>query len=437
MVQKSRQVIKHFFQILLPAKVSLVRSCGLFFLLGHMHECGIANLLKNILNDHRQSSKIKYKINLVIMSILLHILDGDLRISQYGRNPNGALYQKLFDNGKIPHPTTYLETLKNNPTLSRMLGEVLFQSTMQEVISACLKKRLSHIIIDVDQTARVIHGKQQKVEKGYAAGKRNEKLYQVRVYAIHSLKLVLGIRLLPGSAHSGNGFTTELKLIINALKKAGITALFRGDSGFESGEACDTIHEAGHWFIFAERQLSVVRKRGSKVKRKQLKMENTVELREAVRNPGGRYEHKYREIFVRVASTPDGQLLFDFGRDQFTNVLITNMKSAPITVYKNYRAHAVIETIIEELKNDFGAGLAHAAEFHVNASMTVCSALAYNIKNHFVQHHRITVHNEKVMKLSTLQALWIHTPGILARNGNIKVLRIAKERYALFRKIAA
>ena len=43
----------------------------------------------------------------------------------------------------------------------------------------------------------------------------------------------------------------------------------------------------------------------------------------------------------------------------------------------------MIETIIEELKNDVGMGIAHSGNFDVNAGMTVCAGIVYSIKIDF------------------------------------------------------
>ena len=254
---------------------------------------------------------------------------------------------------------------------------------------------------------------------------------------MHSVKLVLGIKLLPGSTHSAKGFLKELKVIVRELAKVGIQAIFRADSAYHSAPVCNFIEESGHYFIFAVRASKAVRKRGKNAKGKQIKLRGTTELKERIRHPAGDYDYRMREIFVKVRYTPDGQMLFDFEADQFTNIIMTNLKCAAVTIYKSYKAHAAIETIIEELKNDFGAGLAHSHSFHVNATMTVCSALAYNVKNHFVQKNGLRINHEQSMKLSTLQAVFIHTPGSLVKNGNDKALRIPKIRLALFNRLAA
>jgi hypothetical protein len=97
--------------------------------------------------------------------------------------------------------------------------------------------------------------------------------------------------------------------------------------------------------------------------------------------------------------------------------------------------HAVIETIIEELKNDFGTGLAHAAEYHVNATMSVCTALAYNIKNSFLDFHKIPLRQGERTKLSTFPSRCLHIPGLFSRSDNRRILRIQQAAYDPFARL--
>ena len=241
---------------------------------------------------------------------------------------------------------------------------------------------------------------------------------------------------MPGNMHSFSGFSEEIRPIAQLLKKAGITGIFVGDSGFESGEVCDFLHELGHKFIFAVRQRKEVIKRGKYSKNKKSYEKETITIKERLRPVTQRFQNEYREIYVRVLP-PDKQLYFDFAADEFTNIFVTNLNCQTWKVYRKYRKHAVIETIIEELKNDFGMGIAHSGNFAVNASMTVCAGIAYNIKNRFLVAAKMTRHGSKKMKLSTFQVDWLHTPGEIVRHSNRNILKISSNRFDMFEKLVA
>ncbi|MDT8413687.1 MAG: transposase [Vicingaceae bacterium] len=434
MVKNTEQIFKPFFHKIEPAKTKVIRSVGLFYIYLFLRKEGFQNYLQKRLKDKRVRLKVKYPIWELIISIILHILDGDKRLHHYNRNPNSELFKKLFNQKSMPGSSTILKSLKRNPHLGRILESILFRISLLKIIDYCQANNNKRITIDVDQTAREIHGKQAGVSSGYSAGKRNAKLYQIRIYTIRELKLTLKVRLLHGSAHSSFSFEKEIRFISKILEKVGITGLFVGDSGFISGAVCNYLEESRHYFVFAEKQRKDVKRRGKYAKMKRFNRTGTVEIKEGRKQITSRYKYQFREIYVRVHS-PDGQLWFDFASDQFTNVFVTNMKCKAERIYRIYKEHAVIETIIEELKNDFGAGLAHCNNFEVNSAMTACCAIAYNLKNQFLVKTGIKLKENEKIKLSTFQSLWLHTPGIIVKNENRSILRIAAERFKLFQKI--
>jgi hypothetical protein len=399
-----------------------------------MRQSGMTGLIEKRIHDARKAGKIRYRLSDLIVRIILHILDGDLRLSCYARNPNLVLFREIFC-GNEPHPTAILNALKANKLLTNMLGKILLRSALKTLTEYCRKNKIRKVYIDMDQSAREIHGHQENVAGGYFANKpKNTKGFQFRIWSVRDLKIILKADLYPGSAHSQTNVKRDFRLILKALKKAGIIGVFVGDSGFLCGEICNLIEESGHQFIFAQAQHKQVKQRGKNAKNKRTAAGGTVVIKERMRPITGKFKHQFREIYIQVLS-PDGQLWFDFAADQFTNVLVTNMDLTAEDIYTLYRGHAVIETIIEELKNDFGTGIAHAAEFHVNATMTVCTALAYNIKNSFLDFHKIQLRQGERMKLSTFQSRWLHIPGLFSRSGNRRILRIQQAAYDQFARL--
>lgn len=412
-------------------KQKLIRSTGLIGIAGFMDASGILKLISRKLYDARSPGKVRFPIAEIVTRIILHILDGDKRISAYGRNPNLALFAQMFAKD-APHATAILAALKANKLLKRMLDKVLLRYALQNLIEHCKINKAWKIIIDTDQSAREVHGSQENVAGGYFANKpKNTKGFQFRIWAVRGLKILLKADLMPGSAHSQNGALADLKLIMRTLKKAGITGVFVGDSGFFSGEICDLIEESGHEFIFAVPQHRTVKRRGKNAKNKRTTLRGRIVIKEGWRPATGKFKNRFREVYIQVLSD-DGQLWFDFASNEFTNVLITNTNLTAENIYKRYKGHAVIETVIEELKNDFGTGLAHSDAFHVNAAMTSITALSYNIKNRFLDKQQLFRRDKERMKLSTLQNIWLHIPGALSRSGNRVVLRLSKHGYHKF-----
>lgn len=431
MVQKFTHRFNKILDRIQITKQKLIRSTGLIGIAEFVDASGLLKLVSDKIRDTRSPGKVRFPLAEVVTRIILHILDGDKRISAYGRNPNLALFAQMF--GKdAPHATAILAALKVNKFLKRMLDKVILRYALLNLIEHCKINRIRKIIIDTDQSAREIHGHQENVTGGYFANKpKNTKGFQFRIWAVRELKILLKADLMPGSAHSQNGALGDLKLIMRTLEKAGITGVFVGDSGFFSGEICNLIEESGHDFIFAVPQHQTVKRRGKYAKNKRAAQRGRIILKEGWRPATGKFAHRFREIYIQVISD-DGQLWFDFEANEFTNVLITNTELSAENVYKRYRGHAIIETIIEELKNDFGTGLAHTDTFHVNAAMTSITALSYNIKNQFLDKQQLFRRDRERVKLSTLQNTWLHIPGALSRSGNRVVLRLTQQGYGKF-----
>ena len=436
MVRLISSTFKNFFYAIQESRENIFRSGGLVFIYCWLIKTKFLINISSKFEDEREKGKIKYSLAELIPFILLHILDGDRRISHYDRNPNRSLFLRLFKWDKIPDQSTILKTLQGNPTLSGKLNQFLLEFCVRDIVSYFKKNKCKQITIDVDQTAREIHGKQQGVATGYSAGKRNARLFQIRIYSIRELKQTMRVQLMPGNMHSSSGFSEEIRPIAQLLKKAGITGIFVGDSGFESGEVCDFLHEQGHKFIFAVRRRKEVKKRGKYSKNKKSHERGATTIKERFRPVTNKFKNEYREIYVRVLP-PDKQLYFYFAADEFTNIFVANLNCQTWKVYRICRKHAVIETIIEELKNDFGMGIAHAGNYKVNASMTACAGIVYNIKNRFLVESGMANEGFSKMKLSTFQAMYLHTPGEVVRHFNRNILKISPDRFEMFKKMLA
>jgi hypothetical protein len=67
--------------------------------------------------------------------------------------------------------------------------------------------------------------------------------------------------------------------------------------------------------------------------------------------------------------------------------------------------------------------------------MTVCTALAYNIKNSFLDFHEMLLRQGVRIKLSTFPLRWLHIPGLFSRSGNRRILRIQQAAYDQFARL--
>jgi hypothetical protein len=201
LVRKVKHGFNKIFDRIEASKQRLFRSTGLIYVALFMRQSGMTGLIEKRIHDARKAGKIRYRLSDLIVRIILHILDADLRLSCYARNPNLVLFRAIFC-GNEPHPTAILNALKTNKLLTNMLGKILLRSSLKTLTEYCRKNKIRKVYIDMDQSAREIHGHQENVAGGYFANKpKNTKGFQFRIWSVRDLKIILKADLYPGSAH--------------------------------------------------------------------------------------------------------------------------------------------------------------------------------------------------------------------------------------------
>ena len=298
-------------------------------------------------------------------------------------------------------------------------------------------KKLKRITLDIDQTAKAIYGYQEGAKKGYSAKDKNSRLFQTVTWSIRETKTIIKQEFLSGEKHSANDFLNRIKTVVESLEKLDVELRVVCDSGYADTGVFEYLDSEGVEFIFAVKQFATVKKRGKNAKSKEFKMERgdiSRVMKERILETDNGY--KFRQIFVqnRISCDKFGQTYFkDFDSDEFTNVFVTNMQLKKKNIYNQYRKHAVIETIIEELKNDFKLAVSHNKSFKVNSAMSQLVAIAYNVKNMFVSENQILQKKNEIIKLSTLQRNFIHIPGIIVNNGGKIILKVEQRIFHRFK----
>jgi hypothetical protein len=328
--------------------------------------------------------------------------------------------------------------LLKNKYLHKFLEKVLLRFTLNDIKKHIKIKKLKTIIIDIDQMPREVFGKQEGVAKGYSPRGKGHDLYQVEVWTIRELKMLLKVELRSGSTYSGYNFLSNLKIMLPFLKELNIEIIIVADSGYENKEVMAFLEDNDIKFIFSEKQHKTVKKRGKYAKNKTvMNSEGVVFKKRFVNKQCKAGKYRFKEIFVQAHKLYDinGQLYFDFMyADEFTNSFITNLNDTPDKIYELYKKHAQVETIIEELRNDFGLGQSHNKNFYFNQTMTEIIALAYNIKTMYI---RSVINNteKEIMKLSTLQKNYIHIPAIIVNNKNKIIPKLSKTGFEILKPV--
>jgi hypothetical protein len=434
MLKTITRKFKPFFIEIRKSKLRIIKSSGLLPLYNFILKSPLKDIIDEEFHDRRNQKFIDYLVSEFILSMVLRLIDGSLRLYHQRIKTNDELFSKLFEADKVPHFTTLIYFLKRNITCAHIyLERIMFRYSIWVLCQEIRRKNLKTITIDVDATASTLYGKQEGAEKGYNPENRNRKCHQLQVWSIRETKTLLKIELRKGSVHCANGFIEDLKKLIPELKKLGVKIRLVADSGYENHEAFKYLDTMGVGFIIAQKQRKSVKKAGKWAKRKQssLKYDCTLKERMLATKHGN-----FRQIFVQVDKVydDDGQLyILNFASDEFTNVFATNMEIKAEDIYGLYREHAQVETIIGELKKGFGSVKSHCSKFNVNQSMTQICGIAYNIKSLYAS--QILCRENCISDIDTIRDEELHAPGYFANHGGRQIFNIVSSSFNRFNVI--
>jgi len=425
---------KPFFIKIKKSRLQLIKSSGLIPLYNFIVKSPLKEIIDEEFHDNRNQKFISYLVSEIIISILLRLIEGSIRLYHFRNETNDNFFVKLFNVDKVPHFTTLIYFLKRNISTAHIcLEKIMFRYALWILCQEIKSKNLKTITIDIDATASTLYGNQEGAEKGYNPEKKNARCHQLQLWSIRETKTLLKVELRKGSTHCSNGFLEDLKILIPKLKDIGVKIRLIADSGYENSEVFEYLNKMGVGFVIAQRQRKSVKKAGkwAKNKRNSLKYDCTIKERKLQTKNGD-----YRQVFVQVDKVydSDGQLyILDFEADKFTNVFATNMSVSAEHVYCLYREHAQVETIIGEMKSGFGAVKSHCSKFNVNQSMTQLCGIAYNVKTFYAS--QILSYEDKISDIGTIRQEELHTPGYFANHSGKKVFNIVSTSFKRFNTI--
>jgi hypothetical protein len=252
--------------------------------------------------------------------------------------------------------------------LDRLLGEALVRAWR-----AGAGPGDERLVIDVDSFVGEVHGYQKQ---GAAFGYTKVRGYHPLVAARAETRELLHLRLRKGSANTQRGILRFADELIARVARAGASGvkLFRADSGFWNVKLFERLERAGWLYSIGVRMTEPVRELVAQIAEDAWQTIDdypvTGEAQIAETRLGG------RRLIVRRVRTlaAQGELFPDWQHFPF----VTNRDEEIALVEAEHRAHAVVELVIRDLKEQ---ALAHfpSGQFNANAAWTVIAALAHNL----------------------------------------------------------
>ncbi len=254
----------------------------------------------------------------------------------------------------------------------RQLDRLLALS-LQRAWAAGAGPGAERLIIDVDSFVGEVCGYQKQ---GAAFGYTRKRGYHPILASRAGTGEVLHLRLRKGSANTQRGIARFLDELIARVDRAGATGikLLRADSGFHNERSFARLQHAGWQFSIAMRMTKNVRAAVEQIAESawvtltDYPDSGIAQIAETTVNR--------RRVIVRRVRTLGAQAqLFETWKHY---PIATNRTEPLALVEAEHRAHAVVELVIRDLKDQ---ALAHfpSGQFNANAAWTVIGALAHNL----------------------------------------------------------
>lgn len=114
-------------------------------------------------------------------------------------------------------------------------------------------------VLDIDNTVKPLYGHQEGAELGYNPKKPGRPSHNYHTYFIGSLRMVLGVEVMPGKLHSGKHSLPGLWCLIDSLPVDCRPRMIRGDISYGNQESMVEAEKRNQHYLFKLRQTTKVR----------------------------------------------------------------------------------------------------------------------------------------------------------------------------------
>jgi hypothetical protein len=285
------------------------------------------------------------------------------------------------------------------------------------------------LVFDIDSTVIETYGTQkQGTSKRNYRGVRG---YHPLILAEASTGQVVSSRLRDGNAAPARDATIFLDDTFNALGEtvaAYSETVLRGDSGFYTKDVIDTCRRHNVRFSITIRQYAPIRDLITNIDKDSYETVPSVGIQQfavteipyTVKGRTGRNPVSCRLIVRRTTipkDTGDPQLrLFDLVDYR---AFVTDLDGDPKELDRFHRQHAVIETVIRDLKHGMALNHMPSGSFQANAGWLQLNILAHNLARWTARLVSSTPITTK-----TLRHRYLNCPGRITRNSREHVLHL-------------
>lgn len=361
----------------------LTSQAGLIPVMKFLKRFGVPDSLDKLVAHGRGDSAV-YNLTDVMLLTLVGLIGGATSFLKTVALWSDGVLRRVGGWLRIPDDSTFGRIFKEVTEEQIVSIEAMNHRLRGRIWKAALRAGVStigavrEIWIDVDSTVKTVFGEQEGAAKGYNPEKKGTLSYHPLIAFCCSTKEILQAWYRTGNAYTSNGIVEFMKQLLAHMPNR-VRFVFRGDSGFFTGELLAFLESFGHGYLI------------------KVKLRNLVALMEcqvwtAVPGKPGweQCEFQYecsgwgilrRFVALRIEKKDDKkesqEKLLDVVRYEYF-CYVTTEPLSPWEAHKKYGERATCETWIEESKSQMGMGHIKTGDFLANAAIFQCGVLAYN-----------------------------------------------------------
>jgi hypothetical protein len=307
--------------------------------------------------------------------------------------------------------------------------------SLVEQVPGLVDVQADTVFLDVDDTIRAVYGvTKQGAEHGYTKV-RGLNAQLATVSSTNAAPVITAARLRRGAVHSAHGAVRMIRDSIATIERTGTQAhiVVRADSAYYNADIVNAIIKTGSVYSITVRQDSAVRRRITQIPAdgwtritytQAIPDPDTGELISAAEvaeidyqafTSRPKHEQVTTRLVVRRVPELNRTKLEAAGQQGLFNVyryhaLVTNSTGELVAVEKAHRGHAIIESVIADLKS---SAMAHfpSKSFSANGAWLVAATIAFNITRAIGV---LAGHGLARAETATIRARIINTPARLA-----------------------
>jgi hypothetical protein len=353
---------------------SVTASAGMAIVARAFDFFGVAQDL-DAFTSHLDEGTMHSTSKILQQLIALRILGGDA-VSDTAILDEQAV-TAMFGWDGFPHQSTISRRLKSFSWQDNLALETIVTALSQKV------RKAGKLFISIDSTVDTVFGQKiQGAERGYNPHKPGRNSYHPLLAVDVASRSVIDGYLRPGSCASNDGLDGFIRKIAAEADRPCEAITFRLDKGLTSNKALDTIEELEAGYVGKVKLTSNVMNQISRIKKWRSIGNGHFAANFRCRLTGWSRSRRFCVVErVQEPRNPSAQMqLFDMLEGRYEEV-VTNLHLNAENIWRLYNRGAVVEQVIDEIKNDYAATGIRTDSFWANDTLFQTGLIAYNLLN--------------------------------------------------------